>query len=269
MLRWLGVRLVPHLPCSGDCEETVRQARAYYAAGVELEADVEAIASLLKLPVTHDALNGAAIVETSHFRFAAGTDASPDRVVTKRVEFLREVHEAPSLPLIWEDNGFSSRRAMDIGHDIVSRVVGRNVSSAVDLGCGDGTLLARIADGRVGVWRGFDFVRGRVMRGRERYPSLLLVEDRIENLILLKTPYDVALLMPGRLLEMSDEDADRVRAILPRLARRLVVYSYGDYPKQRSGLKDFAADVGLELVPFTHVTRGGGGGEAAEAEVTK
>ena len=33
LLRWLGVRLVPHLPCSADCAATVTLARAYRDVG--------------------------------------------------------------------------------------------------------------------------------------------------------------------------------------------------------------------------------------------
>jgi hypothetical protein len=184
MLRWLGVRLVPHLPCSADCTETGRLAGAYLAAGRRMGVDVDALEALLRLPVTHEDLNGVAIVSTPHFRFMVGTDPTPERIVTERAGLPRREpcgcckdpyctgethhHDAASPaaeeshwdaglseyatwkdlePPTWEDNGFSSAEAMEAAHQVVLRAVG-DVSSAADLGCGDGRLLAAIAQVR-------------------------------------------------------------------------------------------------------------------------
>ena len=70
--------------------------------------------------------------------------------------------------------------------------------------------------------------------------------------------YQVALLMPGRLLEMSTREADRVRSWLPGLAKRLVVYSYN------GELTKLVNDAGLRLVSPINVE---GSTEVAEAEV--
>ena len=48
--------------------------------------------------------------------------------------------------------------------------------------------------------------------------------------------YDVALLMPWRLLEMPHVYAVSVRAVLPRLAKRVVAYVYADQVQE-----DYAA----------------------------
>ncbi len=255
LLRWLGVRLVPHLPCSSDCAVTVELARAYRDVGVAVKADVESIEQLLRLPVGHSSLNGVTIVETPHFRFMAGGVAGP---VARRSRAGEDVQQPPT----WEDNGFSTREAMEGAHDVVAAAVGQ-VESAIDLGCGDGTLLARL-EPRLAV--GIDHHPGRVVRGRERHPDLHLKEARIEGVTVPESPFDVALLMPGRLIEISPADAGNVRRALPLVARRLVVYAYGDSLEQHGSLMHLTRIAGLgELRRRVQ----GYDAEAGEVEVTQ
>ncbi len=287
LLRHLGVRLVPHLPCSPTCEETVDLARETVAAGIAAGIDPTPLYRVLDLPVTYNALHGVAVIETPHFRLWAGTDYTPlDVKVTRAATETRAavvpagVHipgapgSTPGPATTWEDNGFASREAMDEAHATVLEAVGR-VNSAIDLGCGDGVLLEKIADGREGRWIGVEHDHSRVERGRQRHQAVGLHEDDIAKWVAERQAlkpdfdmkkFDVALLMPGRLLEMSSGDADRVRGALPELARRLVIYAYGDVLKKYGDLRNLAADAGLVLTG--DVVRGPGV-EAAEAEVNR
>ena len=235
LLRWIGVRLVPHLPCSADCATTVTLARAYRDVGAAVKADVEAIEQLLRLPVQHSSLNGLTIVETPHFRFMAGGVAGP----TRRSRVGEDVQVEPPT---WEDNGFSSREAMEGAHQVVATAVGR-VATAIDLGCGDGALLARLNGTRQAV--GIDHDAGRVARGRRRHPELFLEESRLERFMVPKGPFDVALLMPGRLLELSLAEASALRRTLPQIAKRLIVYAYGDWLEQHGSLMHLTRVTGL------------------------
>lgn len=244
LLRRLGVRLVPHLPCSFGCEASAqlgaRIAAAGRAAGLE---DVDEIERLLSLPMSWSACNGAAMVNVGGIlRFIYETDPSP------HVGFKRDglwVDLLDPIPPAWRDNGFSSRQAMDIAHGAVAAIVGA-AESAIDLGAGDGALLARIAGGREGGWLAVEADPGRVERGRRRRPNLDFFAGRIEALPFEELlPADVVLLMPGRLLEMSADDAQCVRSNLRRIARRLVVYAYGDCLKD-GGLARLFLEAGLE-----------------------
>lgn len=237
LLRWLGVRLVPHLPCSGDCEPTAAMATAMLKAGRRNGADVGAIEALLRLPITHSTLNGLAIVETPHFRLMASADPVPEE--TKRA---RSGDDAESP---WRDNGFSSLQAMEAAHAIVLEAIGdQRPASVLDLGCGDGTLLARIgAEFSVGV----EVDQGRAVRGLERHPHISFARTSIEAWAIAQIPtegpaFDLALIMPGRLLEMDSDAADVVRRFLRERARRVVAYSYNDV------LGQFCALAGLERV---------------------
>ena len=227
LLRGIGVRLVPWLPCAPDCAETVERAEAFLGAGLNTGLDMAPVESLLRLPLRWDALHGAAIITTPHFRVLMGCPASPERVVYERTG----VSWLPTPPP-WKDNGFSTPEAMEQAHAAVANQVG-TVFSALDLGCGDGALLARLR-GAVCA-RSADFVGveadpGRAARGILRNGGWVRVlEGRIEEgsgEVIRETPFDVALIMPGRLIEMVPEAAESTRDFLLRPARRLVVYTY-------------------------------------------
>lgn len=218
MLRWLGVRLVPHLPCSAQCPQTLENAEFYLAMGARLGIDVAALEKLLRLPVTHDALNGVLIVSTPHFRFMAGGNREPFSV--SRPESRQEAAQPGPEPApapresskpqeTWTDNGFGSLEAMARSHETVLSVVG-TPRSALDLGAGDGRLLHSISlagiddnhpESHGGPWHGIEVDAGRAERGNRRHgPLVRIVPGRVENADALSGAYDVVLLMPGRLL---------------------------------------------------------------------
>ena len=240
MLRWLGVRLVPHLPCSADCAKTIANAEGYLAMGARLGIDLGPLETLLRLPVTHDALNGVVMVSTPHFRFMAGGSEAP-------FSAARPGQPAePREPETWMDNGFGSMAAMDRAHETVLAVVG-DAKSALDLGAGDGRLLSKMTG--PGPWHGLEIDGGRVERGMRRHGSrVLIVRDRIENAGAVYERHDVVLLMPGRLLEMERRHAHSVRTALPRLGRRLVLYAYDEWLTRHGSLEGLAEAAGLRLI---------------------
>lgn len=261
MLRWLGVRLVPHLPCSADCAETIANAEGYLAMGARLGIDLGPLETLLRLPVTHDALNGVLIVSTPHFRFMAGGSEAPFSAARPGQE------AAPRVPDTWTDNGFGSMAAMDRAHETVLKVVPKEARHAIDLGCGDGRLLYRFSSTRgAGVRRGVELDRGRQERGVTRWKGeggVVLRVGPIQDLTLwLDSTADVVFLMPGRLLEMEPEDAAKVRTALRDI--RLVVYAYGDWLTKHGGLAALAEKAGLRIVGDVASSPGA---EAAEGVV--
>jgi len=309
LLRRLGVRLVPWLPCSFTCTETQDRSRRYLEAGlvVGMESALD-ILKLLALPVAWSSLHGAALVEVGGlFRFFYETDYEPEELLFTRrnkpddtplalngapaafvniqrnqvrqernredhtcCSMTREECEAatphhhdsatqPELRPDPGDNGFANEEAMHAAHDVVLQAVGE-VAGAIDLGCGDGTLLAKIAGGREGRWLGVEQDEDRCRRGFLLYPQLHFQTGRIEDLPVpvaqqfgLDQPADVVLFMPGRLLEMKEEDAERVRFWLQRIAKKIIVYAYGDWLEKYGGsLFRLAKAAGFEkLGPMT------------------
>lgn len=237
MLRHLGIRLVPHLPCSGSCEASAELGRAF--AGLGGPIDVGALLAALALPVEYSALNGVAITTTPHFRIMSGTDWTPDERRASRGG-AGTPGAVAFEPASWSDNGFSTRATMEAAHDVVRRVVGEAPGHVLDLGCGDGALLASLDPRGYGIEADAE----RAARGRRRHSSLTISAGTIEALFgAWPAPFDLVLLMPGRLLEMESSAAERVRGELRR-HRRVVVYAYGDWLESRTAIHQDCHDRG-------------------------
>ncbi len=297
LLRHLGVRLVPHLPCSAACEATVALGREMAELGRQAGLDVDALYRLLSLPVKYSALHGVAITETPHFRFMSGTDWTAEEALASHAETcvrptcgpdhqvcgypVEPPHHHDTVapePATWEDNGFSTREAMEAAHAVVLAVAGDahairpriadGKPSAIDLGCGDGSLLERFRAGRVGSWYGVESDPGRAARGRRRHPELQIFADTIQAAASYAwdelTDFGVAFFMPGRLLEMSAEDAAATRRLL-RLPRRVVAYAYGDWLAEYGQIASLCGAAGLVVVGG--VARDGASAQAAEVTV--
>lgn len=174
--RWLGVRLVPHLPCRFSCEESIALGRKFEQLGTSLgfESEVRWIRELLTMPLRYSALHGVAEVRTPIVKFIANTDPTAREYV---VEFTRselpsqpagqrtrgtrsyrdgldrEIVQLAAKPSWWyEDNGFQTLAAMRRSHAAIKRAAVEAVRAAepglrvvVDLGCGNGVLACEIA----------------------------------------------------------------------------------------------------------------------------
>jgi len=160
-----------------------------------------------------------------------------------------EFDSPPRNHTTWEDNGFSNREAMDAAHATVLEAIGQ-VGSALDLGCGDGALLSKIAAGRDGKWAGVECDPERVARGLKRHLGVKFVVSRMEEIDAALGyeigQYDVVLLMPGRFLEVSAEKGKKLRKTLRQTtAGRLVVYAYGDMVREHGDLIRLTLKAGL------------------------
>lgn len=253
LFRWLGVRLVPHMPCSFVCKETERQATAMasLARSKGLDDEVTAIEQVLAQPVKYSALHGIGMIETPSFRFAFSTDWSPvlktfSREAVGGEDLDRTIRVSPSQSA--NDNGFPSEELMDSSHLVIVQAVG-GCESAIDLGCGDGTLLSKLTEGRVGKWTGIELRAPVAHRGSKRYPLVRFVVGRVEEIV-TQCPetlgeHDVILLMPGRLIELGEEKARTIRRALKAIGRRLVVYAYGDWLRRFPGLEALTKAAGF------------------------
>lgn len=288
LLRWLGVRFVPHLPCSFNCAGTRAFGEAFRSLLLESHAqEVAWMEELLDSPIEWSAWRGIAEVKHPLFKFIAKTDASPDRLVVQRagsrypelgetgnvfpyrkpgmcapVSAPVTFHPSAALPATeWIDNGFSSLEAMMAAHEVIVRFYRDEVSAdraltVLDLGCGNARLVRQLSMHAVGV----DVNPEAIARADKRCTAYgMTIEAFIDSVD--RTVFDCVLLMPGRLIEMEDVDpaaAAKLRQWLRAHAKRVLVYAYGDWlTRYPGGFHGLCAVSGLSwtsrMEKFDHV----------------
>ena len=182
--RWMGTRTVPHLPCRFDCPATVELGERFVAVGRScgFGQEMDWLLDVLSWPVEWSALHGIAEIRTPLLKVSTRTDATPRRYTVQRrgdsypIEgaqglsfpfqapvklrltgargFQRGIEHsvavnAPRPSWYATDNGFDSIAAMEDAHRpivtaAVAALAGRG-GDVVDLGCGNGALLDKIA----------------------------------------------------------------------------------------------------------------------------
>ena len=289
--RWMGVRAVPHLPCSFVCPHTVEFANALMAIGRELgyTAEMAWIEEILNWPASWSALHGIAEVKTPILKTSTRTDAtshtfvvhrpghrmpeeastgltfpfrSPEKPgVTHSAAFLRGL-EAPiapyTAPPAWyaSDNGFSTAVAMDEAHRPIVQLALSTIGESgtvLDLGCGNGALLKKICDARPGLTPfGVDVDPAKLDHARELQPAFaanFVAGNMFESIPLdADTVYSLVILMPGRLLEVDEASATRLKDWLRGHFQYLLVYGYGEWLTRHGNLSGLIERAGLEPV---------------------
>jgi hypothetical protein len=84
LLRYIGVRVGFHIPCSFDCEATVKIAENRIALGDRLDKDlVTLLLALINMPMKWDVLHGICVVKTPIFYIVAQSVPTVDRYVVE------------------------------------------------------------------------------------------------------------------------------------------------------------------------------------------
>jgi len=251
LLRWIGVRLVSHLPCSFECKPTAALADGFIAVARDLDLDIPVAWALNALAsrMTYSTLHGVGVVTTPFLRVEFSSDYAPETRRFVKVEDPLPEASTPAhqrlmelTPTSWQDNGFRSQAVMDAAHAPILALIRSPAGRVIDLGCGDGALLERIRL-RGGECWGYDMDEGRVGRGATRYPQIHLLHQTILDWASGHEVSDVIIFMPGRLQEMRVEQQKVVLAALRSATRRLIVYAYDDWVGE--GLASLCERVGL------------------------
>lgn len=210
LLRWLGVRPVPHLPCRPSCPASKQMAEDLWPLYDDTTRPWAR--TLLRMPVQYSSLYGLAEIVTPIFRMTVPSDALAEEVVVRYLGDERPAESASGLAfpfatvpprrqtvdLVPSDdprmNGFSTVVAMRAAHDrLLAVLAGQTFGTVLDLGCGDGTLLRRIpARRRVGVESSPETAArarqrlDRVVDGDCAYPALVrrLIAEECPDLVI-------------------------------------------------------------------------------------
>jgi SAM-dependent methyltransferase len=289
--RWMGVRAVPHLPCRLDCAATTELGQRLVEVGRQsgFAQEMDWLVDILSWSVEWSALHGIAQVKTPVLKVSTRTDATKQRYVVRRrgsahppegVRGLGFPYEAPVKLRLSEsrgfrrglenavrlhprptwyatDNGFGSVEAMHDAHRPIVEAgvaaLGQGGGNVLDLGCGNGALLERLAAAAPGMIPfGMDVDPQRIEHARQLHPgyganfvSGDMFDDHqhwVEG-----RRYALALLMPGRLLETDEERASALRERILQSCDQVLVYAYGDWLTREDGLAGLAREAGLTV----------------------
>jgi hypothetical protein len=267
LLRWLSVRLVPHLPCSFNCAQTVQFGREFERLWDEMgfTQELDWAREMLSWPIEWSALHGVAEIRTPILTIMTRTDWTPEERIVRRVGSTYPAEGASGLKFpyrivrdkatgspsfkrsvtpLWELNGFATAQAMEQAHRVVLKALGRTQGSTLlDLGCGTGRLL-EWAQGKG--WRVAGVEADPVRAGAAQVP---VSRGDLFDDALWPEAYDVALVMPGRLVEQVDKGkCAHFLQVLRTRVQRVLLYAYGDWLTKYDGLRGLVAAAGFGTV---------------------
>jgi hypothetical protein len=282
LLRWLGVRLVPHLPCGFACAASAELGAALVgvAARRGYVDELSWAQAMLEWPTRWSALHGYAQITTPVCRVVTRTDATahelrvdragslwpaegahgiafpfrppPSRALTTTAAYQTAFIPLTTLRQDWMRNGFASEKAMRAAHRVVLDAVAVVApASLLDLGAGSGALLRRAQD-ELGIGAILGIEADAARAGSVPW---LRVGD-LFDVAWADRRYDVVLVMPGRLVERPG-DAPALRAALRQSARVVVAYAYGDWLTRPGGLLALCEAAGLLDDWTATITRSG------------
>jgi hypothetical protein len=209
--RWMGIRAVPHLPCSFNCQATIEFGKKLIEVGRKAgyNTEMDWLLEILSWSVEWSALHGIAEIKTPILKVSTRTDATPTKYVVRRqaetapsegAKGLNFPYSTPPKPLLtgssgfqrglenpistvieypeWYaiDNGFSSRFSMDNAHNPILALVVATLSNRegniLDIGCGNGALLKKIHEANPRtIPFGIEIEPSKIQHGQELLPQ--------------------------------------------------------------------------------------------------
>ncbi|MEA2489213.1 MAG: hypothetical protein QOH21_1005 [Acidobacteriota bacterium] len=267
LLRWLGVRLVPHLACGFDCAATDALGRKFMVLGRDagFRDEIAWSEEILSWPVEWSALHGIAEIRTPVVKVVTSSDdCDGKRIVrAKGTAYPAEgarglafpysrsvVEEIDRGTAAYRDNGFSTVEAMDAAHaplvDLAVEALAQQAGPVLDLGCGNGLLLDKIRQRLSVPIHGVDADADKIHRARSLYPAgTFMAGDLFTSESIWQRSYALALISAARIHEASDDAVSQLATSIALHASRLILYAYGDTPFHPERL---AAQCGLQIV---------------------
>jgi len=161
-------------------------------------------------------------------------------------------------PWYYRQNGFSSLAAMSDAHAQVARAAHALLSGrrarVIDLGCGNGALLARLCEENPGtIAYGVDRDPGKIERAREihgNYPENFVAGSAFDfsGWWPADWDFDVMILCPGRFLEAPAAEAEALRRRIAEKVDRVLLYAYSDWLASYGSVEAIAHLTGFEIL---------------------
>lgn len=158
---------------------------------------------------------------------------------------------------VYADNGFFSLEDMEHNHKQIVKyivdIIDNRPASVLDLGCGNGQLLHSIQVSSQNVCPfGVDLDARKILHAKSIFPiheENFHVGDLFEQDLSIwqDTCFDIVILMPGRLLEVSQEIRTSFLEHLRKHCKQIVLYAYGDWLTRYSSLSVLANLTGFQL----------------------
>lgn len=268
--RWVGLRMIPHLPCSFDCSFSIQFGIQLMEMGKELgfESDLSCLSEILSWPIEWSALHGIAEIKTPLLKVSTQTDASTKKYIVRLKSNVipnldtstqHSITEHEYIRWYHTDNGFSSTFTMDKAHkpvvDLVSSMCRRDqIINILDLGCGNGALLKKINETCPNTRPfGIDYDPLKIEHAQILIPKWkdnFIVSDIFDNQIWYhESRFKVVILMPGRLIETANlEQIRRLKRQIENHCDNLVIYAYGNWLIQYENLNGLAKRAGIRLI---------------------
>jgi hypothetical protein len=284
MLRWVGVRLVPHLPCSWECEHSIQMAKEVYEFRHQsmYKEEIETIYEMLQWPVEWSVMHGIAEIYTPCFRVFTRGDCTIDKyVVQKQSDYFplngsrgnrfpfktkkNKVSESKSFKLSlvdyseWEENGYTSKEFMEASHDLMIEAATSiliSKGSVLDLGCGNGIFVEKLHkkintmhnDEFATMPCGLEIDETRIKSAMDRiYYGKVWWADMFAKDTWDTENYSLITFMPGRILEQSSERIEEIKWLvetLPEKTEYLLVYLTTEW-KEKYSIQEVMEQCGM------------------------
>ena len=217
LLKGMGIRAVPHLPCSFDCSAT-NLFSALFTRFIG-PAAVSLLTELLSMEVEYSSYHGYAEVRTKLFKNIFNSIPFKDEVKYTLKQLLTIERKS--------NNGFTSKDAENRAHyeliNFICSFMLNDNGGVLDMGCGDGSLLERIG----AIFSNLELEGIEIDRGTySKLAKGITGYNQDLNEFVPQKKYTLILIANQRLLEMDGRDRTVFLSMIRKYTKYLVVYDY-------------------------------------------